>query len=62
MKYLEAPECYVPQEGETSLFLAGGISGCGDWQHDLVRLLEDTRLVVLGRGYIGTENTPVDCV
>ncbi|NJN66578.1 MAG: hypothetical protein HC884_07610 [Chloroflexaceae bacterium] len=47
MKYVEAPERYLPQEGETSLFLAGGISGCADWQNELARMLKDTSLVVL---------------
>lgn len=33
MRYVEAPEDYVPSEGDgPSIFLAGGITGCEDWQ------------------------------
>ena len=31
MRYIEAPDEFEP-DGTPSLFLAGGISGCGDWQ------------------------------
>lgn len=47
MKYIESPEVYRPQDGDASIFLAGGISGCLDWQQDMVRLLTDTHLVLL---------------
>ena len=40
MKYIECPEVY--EGNERSLFLAGGISNCPNWQPDLVKLLEDT--------------------
>ncbi|MHA2279578.1 MAG: nucleoside 2-deoxyribosyltransferase domain-containing protein [Promethearchaeota archaeon] len=30
-----------------SLFLAGGITNCPDWQHDLVSLLAETNLTIL---------------
>ncbi len=45
MKYIECPEIY--EGNEFSLFLAGGISNCSNWQLDLVRLLEDTNLIIL---------------
>lgn len=45
MKYLEAPTEY--HGNERSLFLAGGITGCPDWQADLTDLLGDTDLVLL---------------
>ena len=45
MKYLECPEIYLGNE--KSLFLAGGISNCTDWQKDLVTLLKDTNLTLL---------------
>ncbi|MEK6905685.1 MAG: nucleoside 2-deoxyribosyltransferase domain-containing protein [Nanoarchaeota archaeon] len=45
MKYVEAPTEY--QGKERSLFLAGGITGCPDWQADLTDLLRDTDLVLL---------------
>jgi hypothetical protein len=45
MQYIEAPTEY---SGDSpALFLAGGISGTGDWQRDLTALLADSDLVVL---------------
>ncbi|MBC8102371.1 MAG: nucleoside 2-deoxyribosyltransferase domain-containing protein [Cytophagales bacterium] len=32
---------------EPMLFLAGGISGCGDWQREMTALLSDTSLTLL---------------
>lgn len=46
MRYIESPDIYRPRNGDRSIFLAGGISGCPEWQQDMVRLLEDTDLVV----------------
>jgi len=45
MKYIEAPNDwhYVDE----SVFLAGGITGCPDWQQEMVRLLSDTGLSLL---------------
>ena len=45
MTYVAAPTEYLP-DGRPSLFLAGGITGCGDWQWDFARRLEPTELVV----------------
>src|SRR3989344_3487307 len=45
MKYIEAPAEYLGNE--RSLFLAGGISNCYDWQKDLVQLLKDEEIVLL---------------
>lgn len=48
MKYIEAPERATYQkQGDRFLFLAGGISGCPDWQSDMVRLLQGTDWVLL---------------
>jgi hypothetical protein len=44
MKYIEAPEEY--SGNERSLFLAGGISNCPNWQSDLVRLLENENILL----------------
>jgi hypothetical protein len=45
VRHVEAPAEY---DGDgVSLFLAGGITGCPDWQHDLVALLDDTSLTLL---------------
>jgi hypothetical protein len=44
MQYIEAPQVY---EGhETSLFLAGGITGCPDWQSTMLAQLSDLPLVI----------------
>ncbi len=45
MKYVECPEVY--DGNESNLFLAGGISGCSDWQKEMVELLEGEDLVVV---------------
>ena len=44
MKYIEAPERYLT--GELSIFLAGGITNCPDWQQEMVKLLKDLDIVV----------------
>ncbi|HYE17931.1 MAG TPA: nucleoside 2-deoxyribosyltransferase domain-containing protein [Tepidisphaeraceae bacterium] len=46
MRYIEAPN-EVSELGGRSVFLAGGISGCDDWQTRLVALLADTDLTLL---------------
>jgi hypothetical protein len=47
MRYVEAPNIYEPQPGELSIFLAGGIIGCPDWQTEMVDRLSDTKLAVV---------------
>jgi nucleoside 2-deoxyribosyltransferase-like protein len=47
MKYFEALNEYEKLSGERSIFLAGGIIGCGDWQTEMADRLSDTDLVVL---------------
>ncbi len=44
--YVEAVEEYYADFDETSVFLAGGITNCPDWQKDIVELLSDTNLVL----------------
>jgi hypothetical protein len=44
MEYVEAPDTYRSEE--PSVFLAGGITGCPDWQSRMVDMLEDTSLVL----------------
>ena len=46
MTYVEAPTEYVA-DGRPSVFLAGGISGCDDWQSRMTELLADLDLTVL---------------
>lgn len=45
MRYIQCPDTY--QGHERSLFMAGGITGCGDWQTELAALLNDTGWVLL---------------
>jgi hypothetical protein len=45
MKYIQCPEVYDSMG--KSLFLAGGISGCSDWQTEMIALLKDTNLVLI---------------
>jgi hypothetical protein len=49
MIYVESPHIYDRLHGSTqrALFLAGGITGCPDWQQEVRRLLHDTDLVLL---------------
>ena len=44
MHYIEALQTYHGKE--TSLFLAGGITGCPDWQKDMIEKLKDSPLVL----------------
>ena len=45
MLYIEAPTEYTG--ADPSVFLAGGITGCGNWQREFAETLRDTDLVVL---------------
>jgi len=47
MRYIEAPEEYTPSTGELSIFLAGGIQNCPQWQADMTRGLKDTSLNIV---------------
>ncbi len=41
MVYLEAPQQHFVRPDATTIFLAGGISGCPDWQTSAVAMLDD---------------------
>jgi hypothetical protein len=49
MNYVEAVDEYVfpTSYDNKSLFLAGGITGCSDWQAEMVEKLSDTDLTLL---------------
>ena len=47
MIYIEAVNRPKALSGVNSLFLAGGITGCPDWQEDVCRKLDDTHWIVL---------------
>ncbi len=47
MKYIQCPAEANPHHLEPTLFLAGGISNCPDWQSELTAKLERTNWTVL---------------
>jgi hypothetical protein len=56
MKYIEAPAEYHP-DGKPSIFLAGGITACDDWQARMAAMLSRLDLVVLNPR---RKNFPID--
>lgn len=46
MRYVEAPESFEP-DGSVSVFLAGGISGCPDWQRVIRYALRNSDLTLV---------------
>ena len=47
MQYFEAPAEYSGNGPGTSLFIAGGITGCPDWQAELAKHLRSEDVVIL---------------
>ena len=47
MKYIEAPETYFSPSLQKSIFLAGGTSGCPDWQNEVIYHFLSTNLTIL---------------
>jgi hypothetical protein len=47
MRYIEAPTEYLSQGTDLALFLAGGITGCPDWQKEMVGKLSGSDLILL---------------
>lgn len=45
MRYFEAPQEYTTER--KSIFLAGGITGCPDWQQEVTQALEDLDVAFL---------------
>ena len=43
MKVITAPDIYNPSDDEIILFLAGGITGCPDWQSEVIGRLKRTK-------------------
>lgn len=46
MKYIEAPNTWLTGGQEVTIFLAGGITGCPDWQSEIVGHLRYTDFVL----------------
>lgn len=58
MRYVESPEILEDDEwNKPSVFLAGGITGCPDWQTELVKLLGDADIIIVNPR---RENFPID--
>lgn len=47
MRYVECPEVYEARGRELALFIAGGITGCTNWQSELSSLLKNERITLL---------------
>lgn len=47
MQYIESPENLEYSFGHKSIFLAGGITNCPDWQQEMRGLLAETKLALL---------------
>ena len=50
MQHIQCPDLWHPEtmeECRKALFLAGGITGCGDWQNEMVDMLDATDLILL---------------
>lgn len=47
MEYIEALGEWDKSSNQLAVFLAGGITGCPDWQKELTELLKDTNCIVL---------------
>jgi hypothetical protein len=47
MRYIEALEVYEPTPDELAVFLGGGITGCPDWQAEIVAKLSDVESLTL---------------
>lgn len=47
MQYIESPTHWPDLAPIQSIFLAGGITGCPNWQAEMVELLKETNLALL---------------
>ena len=58
MLYIEAPSTYEVVLLGVSVYLAGGITGCPDWQQEMTQLLNATDLTLLNprRRHFPTDN------
>lgn len=46
MKVVYAPNYHFPVTHEKTLYLAGGVAGCPDWQAEVIKALEKTSLTI----------------
>lgn len=47
MNYVEAPDMWIEADDDIKLFLAGGITGCPDWQKAMVSHLRNAEVTLL---------------
>lgn len=47
MRYFESPQELEKAPGQTSVFLAGGITNCPEWQRAMVELLSESDLALV---------------
>jgi hypothetical protein len=47
MKYIESPTKYEKTDKNPSIFLAGGITDCPDWQKKIVGILKDSDVTLI---------------
>lgn len=47
MRYIEAPSEYKFQDLRNSVFLAGGITDCPDWQQEMVKMFANDDITIL---------------
>ena len=57
MDYIEAIDEVGLKQGQYSIFLAGGITGCGDWQAEMVQYLSDLDVTLVNPR---RKNFPID--
>jgi len=58
MEYIESPKNWERLPHQPAVFLAGGISGCPDWQFELTHLLVMTNCAVLNPRRKTFKDTP----
>lgn len=44
--YIECPGSYLLNTKKQSVFLAGGITGCNNWQQEIVDILDDDEIII----------------
>ena len=47
MRVITAPNKYIPEKNDITLFLAGGITNCPDWQKEVIKGLEGIDSLVI---------------
>jgi hypothetical protein len=47
MEYIECPASLDFENGRNVVFMAGGITGCGNWQQDMRTMLEPAEIILI---------------